>query len=306
MMRQELKVFSMAQGVQTLLFASGLAGILMLPGTVRPASAQSSLLTINGTQLYVTLEGSGRPVILLHGGFMDSMMWDTQAAILAKGFRVIRFDFRGFGRSAKPAAPYLPTDDIAALMDHLKVRRATVVGLSMGGGIAIDFALSHPERVGCLVLAEPGLSGYQWSEEVMGTMNAVMTAAKERGRDAAIEEFLGRPVFASAKDKPAAYAAIRGQLMRNFSLEEMLAVRPFALDRLGELKIPTLVLAAERGGSDGRAIAAKIKSEVVGAKLVTLSGSGHMMNFETPDAFNRIVLEFLNANAPLPNRRDEE
>ncbi len=302
-MRQELKMFCMARGVLTLLFASGLAGILMLPGTVRPASAQSSLLTINGTQLYVTLEGSGRPVILLHGGFMDSTMWDTQAAILAKGFRVIRFDFRGFGRSAKPTAPYLPTDDIAALMDHLKVRRAAVVGLSMGGGIAIDFALSHSERVGCLVLAEPGLSGYQWSEEVIGTMNAVMTAAKERGRDAAIEEFLVRPVFASAKDKPAAYAAIRAQLLRNFSPEDnqMLAVRPPAAGRLQELKVPTLVLVAERGGADAFAIATKIKSEVAGAKLATVSDSGHMMNFEQPDAFNRIVVEFLNANAVPPS-----
>jgi len=300
MMRLDFKTFSMTQRVNTLLRAGVLAGVIMLPGSVRPASAQGSLLTINGTQLYVTIHGSGRPVVLLHGGFMDSTMWDTQAAVLAKGFKVIRFDLRGFGRSAKPKEPYRPTDDIAALLDHLKVRRAAVVGLSMGGGIAIDFALGHPDRVNCLVLAEPGLSGYQWSKEVMETMNTVMTAAKEQGRDAAIEVFLGRPVFASAKDKPAAYAAIRGQLLQNFSLEDnqMLAVRPLAVDRLPELKIPTLVLVAERGGPDALAIATRIKSEVAGAKLVTLRGSGHMMNFEQPEAFNRILAEFLTANAP--------
>lgn len=301
---QDLMMFSMSRRVNTLLCASALTAIVMLLAPVRAALAQGSLLAINGTQVYVTVQGSGKPVVLLHGGFMDSTMWDAQAAALSKGFKVIRFDLRGFGRSPKPTEPYLPTDDIAGLLDHLKVRRAAVVGLSMGGGIAIDFALSHPDRVGCLVLAEPGLRGYQWSEEVMETMNAVMTAAKERGRDAAIEEFLGRPVFASAKDKPAAYASIRNQLLRNFSFEDnqMIAVRPPAVGRLQELKVPTLVLVAERGGPDALAIATKIKSEVAGAKLVTLTGSGHMMNFEQPDAFNRIVVEFLNANAPPPNR----
>ncbi|MGH9323010.1 MAG: alpha/beta fold hydrolase [Vicinamibacteria bacterium] len=261
-------------------------------------------MTINGAQLFVTDEGSGTPVVLLHGGFMDSTMWDAQAAALARKYRVIRFDFRGFGRSARPTQPYLPTDDIAALLDHLHARRAAVVGLSMGGGIAIDFALSHPSRVSCLVLAEPGLSGYEWSSEVMDTMAAVMTAARDRGRDEAIEEFLGRPVFASAKDKPAAYAAIRAQLRRNFSLDDnqMLAVRPLALGRLSELKMPTLVIVAGRGGPDAMAIAAKIKSEVAGAALLTLGGSGHMMNFEQPDALNRIVAEFLSANAPPPDR----
>lgn len=303
MMRQDSMMSGTSRRVNTLLCAGALTGVVMLLGPARPALAQGSLLTINGTQLHVTVEGSGRPVVLLHGGFMDSTMWDAQSAVLAKKFKVIRFDLRGFGRSPKPKEPYLPTDDIAALLDHLKVRRAAVVGISMGGGIAIDFALEHPDRVGCLVLAEPGMRGYQWSEEVMGTMNAVMTAAKERGRDAAIEEFLSRPVFASAKDKPAAYAAIRAQLVRNFSLEDnqMLAVRPLAVDRLPEIKIPTLVLVAERGGPDARAIAVKIKNEVPGAKLETLAGSGHMMNFEQPNAFNRIVAEFLNANALLPD-----
>ncbi len=184
------------------------------------------------------------------------------------------------------------------------MERAAVVGLSMGGEIAVDFSLSHPNRVSCLVLAEPGLSGYQWSSDVMDTMDAVMTAARDRGRDAAIEEFLSRPVFASAKDKPAAYAAIRAQLERNFSLDdkEMLAPRLLAVGRLSELKMPTLVIVAEQGGPDAMAIAAKIKSEVAGAELLTLGGSGHMMNFEQPDALNRIVAEFLSANAPPPVR----
>lgn len=77
-------------------------------------------------------------------------------------------------------------------------------------------------------------------------------------------------------------------------------MRPLAVGRLPELKVPTLVLVVERGGSDALTIATKIKSEVAGAKLVTLNSSGNMMNFEQPDAFNRIVAEFLNANA-LPS-----
>src|SRR5687767_5150898 len=91
-------------------------GIAVLP--LVAGAPQGSLTTINGAKLYVTVEGAGKPVILLHGGFMDSTMWDAQAAALSREFRVIRFDFRGFGRSPKPSGPYLPGNDIAGVLDH--------------------------------------------------------------------------------------------------------------------------------------------------------------------------------------------
>jgi 3-oxoadipate enol-lactonase len=259
------------------------------------AWGETLVVPVNGSHLHVTVEGSGKLVVLLHGGFMDSTMWDAQAAALSPHFRVIRIDLRGFGRSPKTTQDYFPEDDIAAVLDKVNVERAAIVGISMGGGLAIDFALRHPGRVESLVLAEPGLSGWKWSAEVTETMEAVMKTAKEQGRDAAIEAFLRRPVFAAAKDKPAAYAAIRSQLQRNFSLEpqRMKAVERPAVDRLSEIRVPTLLMVAEHGGSDARAIAQKVAAAVTGAQLVTVVGSGHMINLERPKEFNRLILEFL-------------
>jgi 3-oxoadipate enol-lactonase len=260
--------------------------------------AAEGLVQINGTKLFVSDEGQGPPVLLLHGGFMDSRMWDADAAVLKQRYRVIRFDLRGFGRSPKSPSDYLPEDDIAALLSHLKIPRAHVVGISMCGGIAIDFALAHSDRVRSLVLAEPGVSGWQWSPDVTSTMDAVMKVNADRGRDAAIEEFLTRPVFASAKSKPKAYAEIRSQLFRNFRLEPLGMKTPEkpAVNRLGEITAPTLVLTAELGGLDARAIGERLRREVRGARLVEVKGSGHMINLEAPEMFRRLLEEFVAAH----------
>lgn len=276
----------------TLSVCATLAGVAFQARTAWP---ETLFVPVNGSKLHVMVEGSGKPVVLLHGGFMDSTMWDAQATALSPHFRVIRIDLRGFGRSPKTTQDYFPEDDIAAVLDKVKVERAAIVGISLGGELAIDFALRHPGRVESLALAEPGLSGWKWSAEVTETMQAVMKAAKEQGREAAIEAFLHRPVFVSAKDKPAAYEAIRSQLLRNFSLEpqRMKAVERPAVDRLSEIRVPTLLMVAEQGGSDARAIAQKVAAAVTGSRLVTVAGSGHMINFERPEEFNRLILEFL-------------
>lgn len=292
---------------------SGLLCIMLsaIPGA---ASATQGIVTIKGVPLFVSDEGRGDAVLLLHGGFMDSSMWDADAAELRNQFRVIRLDLRGFGRSPRAASPYLPSDDIAAVLDHLGVSRAHVIGISMGGGVAIDFALAHPQRVRSLVLAEPGLDGWKWSSDVMNTMDTVMKVSRERGREAAIEEFLRRPVFASAKEKPQAYAQIRSQLLRNFSLESpgMKAPAKVAIDHLREISPPTLLLTAELGGPDAKGIAALLAKEMPRVTVVEVKGSGHMINLEEPWMFQQLIQAFLAGQKSepaaflLPARQDHE
>lgn len=273
--------------VSMLLVGVGLAGAA--------AEAAGRVVEVNGTSLYVVDEGQGDPIVLVHGGFMDSDSWDLAAAALRTQYRVIRFDLRGFGRSLKPVAPYAPTDDIRALLDKLDVPRAHVVGISMGGAVAINFAIAHPSRVRSLALVEPGLGGYPMSSDVTDTMRAVAATARDRGREAAIEEFLRRPVFASATDKPDAYAMIRSQLAKNFSLESpgMRDISPAAATRLGELTTPTLMMVGEFGGPDAKAIGRKIAAESPRAELVQIGGAGHMINLEQPAAFERQLRTFL-------------
>ena len=108
---------------------------------------QAGLAEVNGTRLYYEVQGSGRPLVLVHGFSLDRRMWDEQFDVPAHTYRVIRYDARGFDKSDAPSGQrYLGVDDLAALMDHLGVAGAYMVGLSMGGGISIDIAITHPER----------------------------------------------------------------------------------------------------------------------------------------------------------------
>jgi pimeloyl-ACP methyl ester carboxylesterase len=110
-------------------------------------------LTVPDGQIYYEVQGKGKPVVLLHAGGMDSKMWDAQFNDLAQRFRVVRYDLRGFGRSSKPEKPFHPVDDLYNLLKHLGIKRASLIGLSMGSGVALNFALEYPKMVEKLVLA---------------------------------------------------------------------------------------------------------------------------------------------------------
>ena len=275
-----------------------LAGALALASVLAatPLSAGNGRLAVaDGVEIHYQQAGRGSAVIFVHGGFMDAEMWDKQFREFARSHRAVRFDLRGFGKSDRGEKPFQPTEDIAALLDHLKIERAHIVGLSMGGSVAIDFALAHPERTASLVVAEPGVSGYAWGPEVLDTMRAVRQAFENGGKEAAIESLLSRPVFATLKDKPAASKEVRRQLERNLSDSPPLMEPPEkpALDRLSEIRSPTLLLVSEHSGEDAHKIASLLQEKVDGLRRMRIPDSGHMINLEQPDAFNQVVLDFL-------------
>ena len=118
---------------------------------------------VNGARLY-EVAGAGYPLVLMHASFLDTRMWDSQAEVFARRYTVIRYDARGHGRSAPPSGqPYARSDDLKSLLDFLGVPRACLLGLSMGGAVAVDFALAYPECTSVLILVNAGLGGFQTS-----------------------------------------------------------------------------------------------------------------------------------------------
>ncbi len=120
-------------------------------------TVEAGRVAVQGGELFYEAHGQGAPVVLLHAGAQfDHTMWDGQVQALARRHLVIRYDLRGFGRSSRPSGPFSPTTDLLRVLETLGVERASLVGLGMGSGVAINFALQHPERVDRLVLASLG------------------------------------------------------------------------------------------------------------------------------------------------------
>jgi len=215
---------------------------------------------VNGTKLYYEVMGGGCAVVLIHAGKLDGRMWDDQVKEFAKYFEIIRYDVRGYGKSEIPQKPYSDVEDLLCLLKFLNVGKACLIGLSMGGKIAIDFALEHPEMADVLIPVAPDLSGFVWSDEKI-----------IRG-----------------------YQIVEGN-SHVFLLNPLLRrpLKPPAIKRLSEIRVPTLIIAGDRDVSDIIAIADVLEANINGAKKVVIPGSGHIVNMEKPEEFNRIVLDFL-------------
>lgn len=249
--------------------------------------------------MYYEAAGSGPAVVLLHGFSLDTRMWDDQFEPLAERFRVIRYDLRGFGKSALPSGEaYSHVDDLKALLDHFDLHRVTLVGLSKGGAVALDFALTFPQRTSGLVLMDTVLHGFSWSAEASARDGLVWQRAKEGGIPAAKGSWLTHPLFAPAQRQPAVAARL-AQMVNDYSGWHFVnsnperALEPYAAQRLRELSVPVLAIVGEQDLPDFRQITDLICKEAPQAHKLVVPGAGHMSNMEAPEQVNAAMLEFL-------------
>lgn len=260
---------------------------------------RSGYVDVNGTRLYSEIAGAGRPVVLIHGFTLDTTMWDDQFLPFARHFQVIRYDMRGFGRSALPTGePYSHAEDLKGLLDALGVDRAHLVGLSKGGAVALDFALTYPQRVGALVLNDTVVGGFDWSAEGSARDSLVWQRAREGGIPAARESWLAHPLFAPALRQPAVAARLT-RIVEEYSGWHFVntnhehGLEPPAARRLVELRAPVLALVGELDLPDFRRVTEVIGREAPGARTIVIPGVGHMANMEAPEQVNEAVLGFL-------------
>ena len=250
-------------------------------------------------RIHYRVAGRGVPILMLHGGLLDSRMWDDQVASFSPAHCTIRYDQRGFGRSTPPRAAYSPVEDARALLDKLGVSRAVVIGLSYGGQVAVDFTLEHPDRVLALVTAGATVRGQPL--EAVGDRPAIYRGLKERGTAEAVRLWLEDPAFVTARELPGVQDRMRRMLTENVKGWGM--PRPdlvrwpsrVPVDRLGEIAVPTLVL---RGGQENPNIVAAadlLAARIPRATLQIIPAAGHHLNMEAPEQFDAAVLAFLRA-----------
>jgi 3-oxoadipate enol-lactonase len=274
-----------------------LAGVLwQLPVAQNTGGTHGSMLDVDGGKLFYEECGTGpRAVVLVHDGVLHSAAWDDVWPEFCRHFRAIRYDRRGYGRSPAATSGHYASDDIAAILRHLNVKRAAIVGSSHGGEISINFTLDHPEIVDQLVLVGAVLGGLPYSKHFLERGDALGKALEKGDIQGAIaaatkDKYLVAPGNDAAKKRMAEILSSNSQDLTHPELE--LPVKP-ALPRLGEIHVPTLLLVGDADIPDVHAHAGAIEAGIPRAWRVVISGVGHLMYLEKPAEFSRIVIDFL-------------
>lgn len=261
-----------------------------------------------GRSLAAEAAGDGPPAVLIHAGIADMGMWDDVLPALSERHRVIRYDLPGFGQSPLTGDHIDPTADLGAVLDAFGVERAALIGGSLGGRVALEFAVERPERVTALLLVAPGLRGYEFSAFVRRA-GEEEDEAFERGdyevaAEAMVRTWLIGPRRTEADVDPSVADRLREMSVRSYQLyAEALAEggeprnadgpQPPAIERLGEVAVPTLVLVGDADVPDMLEIADRLEAGIPGARKVVWADVAHVPPMERPRDFERLTLDFL-------------
>ena len=256
------------------------------------------------SDLYVEQAGEGSPVVLLHEGIADSRMWEPQWSPYSQRFRLVRFDMRGFGQSPPAVGTYSLPGDLVQLLEGLELGPATLVGVSLGGAVAMETTIARPDLVSRLVLVAPGLRGFEMSEETKAGWEEEEAALERGDVDAAVEVNLRMWVDGPSRSPDEVDPEVRSQVgeMQRRAIEIYLEAgeegehQPLAEDwgeRLGEIAVPTLVVVGDLDRPEMLEIAGRLETEIPGARRETIAGTAHVPSMERPEEFDRLVLGFL-------------
>lgn len=267
--------------------------------------SESGFVEIGPASLYYELAGEGQPIVLIHAGVADSRQWNFEFEHLSGDFRALRYDMRGYGRSAPVEGEFSHLSDLRTLLDELGFdQRLVLIGCSMGGTLAMNFALAHPSRVEALVMVGSGPSGL--SLDVPGhPKQADAEVAYEAGDLDRLAELEAQIWF----DGMGRSAAEVNQDMRALALEmnrqalaheaEQLGKRlpdaeTPAAERLGQLKVPTLIVVGEYDLPYLHAAADYMLERLPAARKVDIPDAAHLPNMDQPRRFQGAVDAFLN------------
>lgn len=266
--------------------------------------AVTGQIDVDGASLVYEVSGPDRdhacPIVLLHAGIADARMWDPQVETFAERFRVVRYDLRGFGRSGPAVGRYSARADLIALLDALGIVRAHLIGVSMGGALAVDVAVEHPERVASLVACAARPGGQEPSRELVRGWTEVDVALDAGDVDLAVElelrMWVDGPLRRADEVDPEVRERVRemnATLLAGPDEGQPEPLDPPALTRLHQITAPTLVVVGDRDQPDVIAGAHLLSAGIPDATRQTIPGAAHMVSMERPAAFNRAVMAFL-------------
>ena len=267
---------------------------------------RSSFLPVSDGRIFYEVSGHGPAIVFIHAAIADRRMWEREFAVYGRDHTVVRYDVRGFGRSPPATTGYSDAEDLRALLAHIGVRTATLVGCSNGGRIALDFAVENPDKVEGLLLVSPGVSGFTAELapegkpvfEQDGARSAHIPGAWKAGRKQEALEALREYWTAAAEG--ANLELVRTMMRENAeeiftesSASHNRSPDPPAVGRLGSISAPTLVLLGDRDEPSMTFIVRTVVRGIPHAKLVPVPGADHLVNLSRPADFDKALRQLL-------------
>lgn len=255
---------------------------------------------INDIQMAYTDTGNGRPVVFIHGYPFNRTLWNEQVAALSDNFRVIAPDLRGFGESDAsngPATMNQLAQDVAVLLDHLGIARATIAGLSMGGYVALAFYKQLASRVRALILADTRAAAD--TEEAKQTREQQAEKALAEGMAGIADAMLPKLLTPETVSKrPEIVKRVRDMMLKTKPEGAAAALRGMAqredqTNLLPKISVPALILVGAEDAITPVADSEKMHEAIAGSRLVVLENAGHVSNLERTERFNKALLDFL-------------
>lgn len=279
------------------------------PGTGSGLDEEFGTVPAGAALLAYEERGSGEPLVLLHAGVADRRMWEQQVPAFATEYRVVVYDLRGYGDSTQPDEPFAPHEDLRAVLDGLGIERAHILGASMGGTVALDFALAYPERLHALIVCGSTPGGTPATADIRAGWEAVDGLLDDGDVAAAIELELRMWVDGPFRSPDRVDAGVRERVrkMEEHAFDRAMAepepevrrLDPPAAGRLGEIHAPVLILVGDLDYPHKVDVATAMSREIAGARLEVIRGTAHVPSMEAPDEFNRLVLDFLANPGPI-------
>ena len=262
-------------------------------------------VSFDGATFHGESDGFGLPVVFLHSGVTDRRMWDVQMREVAEaGYHVMSYDRRGHGETETDDVPFSDVVDLEAILDRLSIHAAIFVGSSMGGALAIDFALEHPERTIGLVLIGTAISGADSAEipEEAADLEDALDYARERGSIETVNRIEAH-LWLDGPLEP--QGRVDGELRDLFlTMNRIVLNHPELTEReeaddatvsLSTITAPTLLVVGELDFPDIVARHEDLSEELENSFAVVLEETAHFPSYERPDLFNPLLLEFLDA-----------
>jgi pimeloyl-ACP methyl ester carboxylesterase len=271
---------------------------------VNQSQVNSGFAPVNNARIYYEIAGSGQPFVMIHAGVADSRQWNNEFAHFAQRFRVLRYDLRCYGKSEPVEGEYSHFQDLSALLDtHHLSDSLILMGCSMGGSLAMDFALAHPSKVRALIMVGsapsnleldvPTPAKFEEAEKAYNTGDLDRVAELETqiwfdgtGRSPGqVNQTMRRLAYEMNRTALSHEAKQLGKSVPNTEIP--------ALERLGDLRIPVLIITGAHDTPFILAAADYMLEKIPSAQKVVIEDAAHLPNMDQPDEFQQVVTEFL-------------